>query len=48
MMMALIVVTAMAENNYKVTSSSPLNIRETASSVANILGTFNIGSLIEM
>lgn len=48
MMMALIVVTAMAENNYKVISSSPLNIRETASSDANILGTFNSGSLIEV
>lgn len=48
MMMALIVVTAMAENNYKVISSSPLNIREKASSDANILGIFNSGSLIEV
>lgn len=48
MMMAFIVVTAMAENNYKVISSSPLNIREAASSNADILGTFNSGSLIEV
>lgn len=47
-MMTLIVVTAMAENNYKVISSSPLNIREAASSDANILGTFDSGSLIEV
>lgn len=48
LMMALIVVAAFAENNYKVTSSSPLNIREAASSSANVLGTFNSGSLIEV
>lgn len=48
MIMVLIVVTAMAEKNYKVISSSPLNIREAASSDANILGTFNSGSLIEV
>lgn len=45
---ALIVVVAYAENNYKVTSSLPLNIREAASSSANVLGTFNSGSLIEV
>lgn len=48
MMMALVIVAAMAENNYKVISSSPLNIREAASSDANVLGTFNSGSLIEV
>ncbi|MDE6548967.1 MAG: SH3 domain-containing protein [Muribaculaceae bacterium] len=48
LMMVFIVVAAFAENNYKVTSSSPLNIREAASSSANILGTFNSGSQIEV
>lgn len=46
--MALIVIVTFAENNYKVTSSSPLNIREEASSNSNVLGTFNSGSFIEV
>lgn len=48
LVLALIVVTALAQNNYKVTSNAPLNVRETASSNANILGTFSSGSLIEV
>lgn len=48
MMMALIVVTAMAENNYKVTSSSRLNVRKSPSTSATVLGTFNSGQQIEV
>ena len=48
MVLAFIVVTALAQSNYKVTSNSPLNVRETASSEANILGTLSSGSLIEV
>ena len=48
LMMSLIVVAALAENNYKETSSSPLNIREAASPDTNVSGTFNNGSLIEV
>lgn len=47
-MMALIVVTAMAENNYKVTSSSRLNVRKSPSTSATVLGTFNSGQQIEV
>lgn len=49
LMMSLIVVAALAENNYKETSSSPLNIRERGSVPdTNVSGTFNNGSLIEV
>lgn len=47
-MMALIVVTAMAENNYKVTSSSRLNVRKSPSTSASVLGIFNRGQQIEV
>lgn len=48
LMMSLIVVAALAENNYKETFSSPLNIREAASPDTTVSGTFNNGSLIEV
>ena len=47
-MITLIVITAFAENNYRVISDLPLNIREKASPNANVLGTFNSGSLIDV
>ncbi len=46
--LALVVVTAMAENNYKVTSSSRLNVRKSPSSTGQILGTFESGQQIEV
>lgn len=48
MMMALMVVTAVAENNYKVTSTSRLNVRESPTTSANVLGTFSSGQQIEV
>lgn len=46
--MAFMVIIAFAESNYRVISELPLNIREEASPNANILGTFDGGSLIEV
>ncbi len=46
--MALIVVAASAENNYKVTSSSRLNVRKSPSTSAAVLGTFSSGQQIEV
>lgn len=43
--MALIVVAASAENNYKVTSSSRLNVRKSPSTSAAVLGTFSSGQI---
>ncbi len=37
-----------AENNYRVTSSSRLNVRKSASTSATVLGTFNSGQEIEV
>ncbi len=48
LVLVLIVVTAIAQNNYKVISNSPLNVREKASLEADILGTLSSGSLIEV
>lgn len=48
LMLVLIVITAVAQNNYKVTSNAPLNVRKAASSEAPILGTLNSGILIEV
>lgn len=48
LMMALIVVAALAENNYKVTSSSRLNVRKSPSTSAAVLGTFESGQQIEV
>lgn len=48
MIMALIVVTAMAENNYKVTSSSRLNVRKSPSTSGAVIGTFISGQQIEV
>ncbi|MDE7165957.1 MAG: SH3 domain-containing protein [Bacteroidaceae bacterium] len=48
LMMTLIVVTALAENNYKVTSSSRLNVRKSPSTSAAVLGTFKSGQQIEV
>ena len=45
--MALIVVVAFAENNYKVTSSSCLNVMKSPSTSSAILGTFESGQQIE-
>lgn len=47
-MLVLIVATAVAQSNYKVTSNAPLNVRKTASSEASILGTLSSGILIEV
>lgn len=47
-MLVIAVVTALAQSNYKVTSNALLNVREIASSEANILGTLGSGSLIEV
>ena len=44
----LIVVVAYAENNYKVTSSSRLNVRKSPSTSAAVLGTFESGQQIEV
>ncbi|MCM1517043.1 MAG: SH3 domain-containing protein [Pseudoflavonifractor sp.] len=41
-------VSAFAENNYHVTSSSRLNVRKSASTSASVLGTFNSGQEIEV
>ncbi len=46
--LALVVVSAMAENNYKVTSSSRLNVRKAPSTSGQILGTFESGQQIEV
>lgn len=46
--LALVVVSAMAENNYKVTSSSRLNVRKSPSTTGHILGTFESGQKIEV
>lgn len=46
--LALVVVSAMAENNYKVTSSSRLNVRKSPSKTGHILGTFESGQKIEV
>lgn len=46
--LALVVVSAMAENNYKVTSSSRLNVRKSPSTTGQILGTFESGQQIEV
>lgn len=40
--------TVFAENNYRVTSSSRLNVRKSASTSATVLGTFNSGQEIEV
>lgn len=42
------VVSVFAENNYRVISSSRLNVRKAASTSAAILGTFNSGQEIEV
>lgn len=46
--LALVVVSALAENNYKVTSSSRLNVRKSPSTAGQILGTFESGQQIEV
>lgn len=46
--MAFTVVAAAAENNYEVTSSSRLNIREAPSTSAAVVGTFESGQQIEV
>ena len=46
--LAFVVVSAMAENNYKVTSSSRLNVRKSPSTTGQILGTFESGQQIEV
>ncbi len=46
--LALVVVSAMAENNYKVTSSSRLNVRKAPSTSGQILGTFESSQQIEV
>lgn len=48
LMMALIVVVAFAENNYKVMSSSRLNVRKSPSTSSAVLGTFESGQQIEV
>lgn len=48
LMMTLIVVIALADNNYKVTSSSRLNVRKSPSTSAAVLGTFTSGQQIEV
>lgn len=42
------VVSVLAENNYRVTSSSMLNVRKSASTSATVLGTFESGQQIEV
>lgn len=42
------VASVFAENNYRVTSSSRLNVRKSASTSATVLGTFNSGQEIEV
>lgn len=42
------VASVFAENNYRVTSSSRLNVRKSASTSAMVLGTFNSGQEIEV
>ncbi|MCM1074085.1 MAG: SH3 domain-containing protein [Ruminococcus sp.] len=42
------VASVFAENNYRVTSSSRLNVRKSASTSASVLGTFNSGQEIEV
>lgn len=42
------VATVFAESNYRVTSSSRLNVRKSASTSATVLGTFNSGQEIEV
>ncbi len=42
------VVAALAGNNYKVISSSRLNVRKSPSASATVLGTFNSGQQIEV
>lgn len=44
----LSVASVFAENNYRVTSSSRLNVRKSASTSATVLGTFNSGQEIEV
>ncbi len=46
--LSLAVVYAMAENNYKVISSSSLNVRKTPSALGKVLGTFESGQQIEV
>ena len=46
--LALVVVSALADNNYKVTSSSRLNVRKSPSTTGQILGTFESGQQIEV
>lgn len=46
--MALIVIMAFAENNYRVTSSSRLNVRKSPSTSSAVLGTFESGQQIEV
>lgn len=48
LILALMVVTTVAQSNYKVISNAPLNVRKKASSEASILGTLSSGSLIEV
>lgn len=48
LIMALTVVAATASNNYRVTSSSRLNVRESPAKNAAILGTFGSGQEIEV
>lgn len=47
-MVTLVVITTFAENNYKVTSSSRLNVRKSPSTSAAVLGTFESGQQIEV
>ncbi len=46
--LSLVVVSALAENNYKVISSSRLNVRKAPSTTGQILGTFASGQQIEV
>ena len=48
LMSVLIVITTVAQNNYKVISNAPLNVRKAASSEASILGTLSSGILVEV
>lgn len=46
--MSLVVVIGYADYNYKVTSSSRLNVRKFSSTSAEIIGTLNPGQQIEV
>lgn len=48
LMLAFVFATAFAQNRYKVISNALLNVRETASSEAHILGTLESGSLVDV